>query len=529
VISARPPEELLSKRGSGIPKNAEQEQSLMRRIPWTSITCVCIWSFFVPLAHADPPQARILSYDVDVSIFPEARLDYAGFIGILYGERPSWNKVDSEKAYPHMTGESVMEVDFDREPTVSLNVYLHSELRVHGIWVDEGPAEFTQEVVFYPRNYSSVATMATVNLANPLSGVHTVKVKYGGMFNPSYSGSPSNYMRIDQEGAYLRAFGSSLWFPVLVGPESPDEQTSFRRIRVRTPSPYRAVVSGRRLSEERAEGFNASEWTVEESSLSGLQLAVRPFEERSRHGIHLFFLDHPGSASAAEDILAMVEKLAAFYGDHYRSSDSFDETHVVELPNFASGISAGNTIGITSGQWRGFSLTDEDTALERLVAHELVHSFVRPDVGEESPLAALFIEGFPSYFHLPALEQMLGEEWYLAYLQRVEERYLEKRTTGRTPWGSRLPEEKPILAITYQEIGEYKDTFILSDRVLLFLHDLRRRIGAHEFKAMTRELMRTVGLTPDGFMDLIERFIPGSRDDLRIWLETVDYPEHLRL
>ncbi len=482
------------------------------------------------LALADAEKVpRVLSYDLDVGFYPDAELDYAGFIGILYGERPPWNKEDSVKAYPHMTGEAVMQVEMGPEPPGSLKIYLHSELRVHGVWIDGNEAELTQKTVFYPRNYSSVATEATVDLGDGPAGAREVKVSYGGMFNASYAASPSNYMRIDEEGAYLRAFGYSLWYPVLLGPEDPSEPASFRRIRVRTPQPFKAVVTGRRVSEERTEGFQVSEWTIEDCDHTALQIAVRPFQEVRREGIHLHYLDHPRSRAAASDILEMVAELSSFFSEHYGSADRLDQAHVVELPNFASGISAGNTIGITSGQWRSFSRSDEDTSLERLVAHEMVHPYVRPGVREKSPLAALFVEGFPSYFHLPALEQMFGEAWYLEYLERVEKDYLKRRETGETSWGSPLPEEKPILEITYDEIGEYKDTFILNDRVRLFLHDLRRRAGSKDFKALTRELMQTADLTPDGFMDLIERFIPGCREDLRIWLETVDYPEHLRL
>ena len=495
----------------------------------TICTCLCICSTPLPASQARPAQPRALSYELDVGFYPDARLDYAGFIGILYGERPSWNKEDSVKAYPHMTGEAVMQVEMGPQPISSLKIYLHSELRVHGVWIGETRAELAQNVVFYPRNYSGVATEATVRLDEGLSGVHEVRVAYGGMFNASYSASPSNYMRIDEEGAYLRSFGYSLWYPVLLGPESPSEQATFRRIRLRTPRPFRAVVTGRRVSEQRTDDFNISEWTVEERDHTALQVAVRPFEETGQEGIHLYHLDHPRSKDAAADILEMVGKLESFYADHYGSAESLARAHVVELPNFASGISAGNTIGITSGQWRRFSLTDEDTSLERLIAHEMVHPYVQPKVREESPLAALFVEGFPSYFHLPALEQMLGESWYLDYLRQVETRYLKRRETGMTSWGQPLPKEQPILEISYEEIGEYKDTFILDDRVRLFLHDLRRRAGTNQFKALTRELMRTADLTPEGFMALIERFIPGCREDLRIWLETVDYPQHLRL
>jgi hypothetical protein len=472
---------------------------------------------------------RIISYDLDIAVVPEAVTDYAGFIEIMHGQRPSRNKKDSVKAYPHMTGEAVMQVAIETEPATSLAFYLHGELRVHEILIDNVSAEFTQQPVFYPRNYSAIATQATVELDRPRTGILDVTVKYGGMFNPSYATSPSNYMRIDREGAYLRAHGYSLWFPVLTGPQIAGETADFRRITVRTPEPFRAALTGRKVSDELVDGTYVSSWEVGERDSFALQLTVRPFVEASRHGIHLYHLDEPRSAEAASEILEMVRQLVDLYRDHYKASDGYEEAHVVELPNFASGISSGNTIGITSGQWRGFSLTDEDTGLETLIAHELVHPFVQPEVSDESPLAALFIEGFPAYFHLPVLAQMLGDEWYTDHMQRVENKYLERRKTGKTPWGTELPEEKAILEITRDEIGRYKDTFILSDRVLLFLHDLRRRAGVDGFKKMTRELRAEDGLTPAGFMDFIQRFVPIERGDLRLWLETSEYPERLRL
>ncbi len=488
-----------------------------------------ILSGSVLLSSEVPSPPRALTYDLEVGIYPGANLDYAGFLGILYGQQSSFNKLDSVKAYPHLVGEAVIQVEMGAGERSLLKLYLHSELRAHDAWVDGEAVELQQEVVFYPRNYSSVATEVTLRLPEGLDGLHDVRVTYGGMFQPSYSVSPSNYMRIDQEGAYLRSFGYSLWYPVLLGPEAASESANFRRIVVRTEAPYRAVVTGQRVHQKEHEGGIISEWAVGERDHTVLQITVRPFLEKSEEGIYLYYLDDSRSEAVATDLLRMVERLDRYYVDHYGDPEAGDRAHVVELPNFASGISAGNTIGITSGQWRGFSLTDDDTGLERLVAHEMVHPYVRPDVAESSPLAALFVEGFPSYFHLPALQETLGDDWYRAYLERVEQGYMEKRETGRNRWGQDLPEEKPILEIGYEEIALYKDTFVLSDRVLLFLHDLRRRTDAAGFRALTRELMRASDLTPESFMDLIETFVPDCRGDLQTWLGTVDYPEHLQL
>lgn len=498
----------------------------------TLICSTILCSFAAALAAQGLSQTvplKVLSYELEIGIFPDAQVDYAGFIGILYGTRPSWNKEDSLNAYPHMTGEAVLRVEMGSEPVDSLKLYLHSELRVHEVRLSEGAAGFTQEPVFYPGNYSQVANVATVVLDPPLSGVQTVKVKYGGMFNPSYSGSPSDYMRIDEQGAYLRALGYSLWFPVVLGPDSPSDEADFRRITVRTPSGFSAVVGGHRISEEEADGLTWSRWSAGQRDLSRLQLTVRPFQQRQSQGLFLYHLDDSRSERASEDILELVRTLLGFYTERYKPVESGDQLHIAELPNFASGISSGNMIGITSGQWRRFSSTDDDTSLEVLVAHELVHPYVQPPIDESSPLAALFIEGFPSYFHLPALEEILGRDWYLDYLRSKQESYLEKRQTGQTPWGSPLPEEKAILEISADEIGAYKDTFILDDRVPLFLHFVRERVAPERFPEMTRELMRTANLTPEAFLDLIERFFPAGREDVRIWLQTTEFPDRFRL
>ena len=203
--------------------------------------------------------------------------------------------------------------------------------------------------------------------------------------------------------------------------------------------------------------------------------------------------------------------------------------HIAELPNFASGISSGNMVGITSGQWHRFSLTDRDMEMELLVSHELVHPFVRPEISMKSPLAALFVEGFPSYFHLHALAEISGEVWYQDYITWVEKSYLKKKKNGKSRRGNKLPEEKPILSVTFGEIGEYKDTFILNDRVRLFLNYLRDGMGKERFKKFTRKISMSRNLTPDNFKELMLGFLPEAEEDLHVWLETNEYPERFRL
>jgi len=224
-----------------------------------------------------------------------------------------------------------------------------------------------------------------------------------------------------------------------------------------------------------------------------------------------------------------VSRLAEFYSDHYKSTQKSPQLHVAELPNFASGISSGNMIGMTSAQWQNFSLKDEDVSLKLLLAHELVHDYVQLDVSVNSPLAALVGEGFPSYFHLPALAEILGEEFYHSYMKRVEKSYLERKKTKKTRWGSPLPEEKPILSITWTDIGTYKDIFILNDRVRLFLNSIRTKLGKKRFQLFTQELCNSPHLDLPTFYNLVEKYIPDSAQDMDIWLKTNQYPSRFHL
>ncbi len=492
-------------------------------------TIMCLVLSCPPVAGArgESTHPQLSSYDLEVGFFPEARMDFAGLIEVLKGERPSWNKEDSIKNYPHMRGKAVMEVDLGELACSSLDFYLHGELRVHEVTLGSKKLQFSQEPVFYRRSYSGIANKIAVQLKG-LKGVHRFVFVYGGVFNPSVARFASNYMRIDGEGAYLRG-RDSMWFPVLLTSDDDSHPVDFKRVRVETDRKFRAVFTGRRLSETVMGGKRVSQWRAEQIGFGEAQMTVRPFRVAESKGIFLYHLDHPASMKAAEDIRKFVEQLLAYFADHFKQADTTSQTHVAELPNFASGISSGNMIGFTSGQWRRFSSTDGDTYMEELVSHELVHSFVSPKVGQNSQLAALFVEGFPSYFHLHILAEMVGEAWYQEYMQRIENSYLEKRETGKTHRGRLLPPEKPILSISFDEIGTYKDKSVLSDRVRLFLNYLRTKMGKQTFKQFTRQVCTSTHLTPRDFSDVIGVYLPGSGDDTRIWLETNDFPKRFRL
>jgi len=197
-------------------------------------------------ASSNPPLVE--SYDIEIEVVPDAELDYAGFMGVLYGKKPEWNKKDSLNQYPYMKGKALVTINLGENPRDLLIFYLHSELRIHYIKLEKVELEFTQKTAYYPSNYSGVATQVQVKIKG-LSGKHKVTIGYGGMFNPNYSSSPSNYMRIDTEGAYLRGYGYSLWFPIFLEARKTSYKTDFDNVKIITPRQFVGVFTGQRLNE----------------------------------------------------------------------------------------------------------------------------------------------------------------------------------------------------------------------------------------------------------------------------------------
>jgi hypothetical protein len=472
----------------------------------------------------DPVQPKVKAYDLEVGFFPDAILDYAGFFRILYGKRPGWNKEDSLNHYPHMLGKTRVTLEPGNNAPESLVFYLHSELRVHSIKSGGTELKFTQKRVFYPDNYSLVANKVVIK-PKKVSEEKQFLICYGGVFNPSYSNSPSDYMRIDMQGAYLRGYGYSLWFPVFLDSRQDSYGVDFTRVKIVTPKSFRACFIGEKCDEFIQDDKRVSLWKGANVDLHDVQIAVRPYKTANNRGIHLYYLPKKKSRASVKDIDHFVNRLKTLFETHYRKITTTPQLHIAELPNYASGISSGNMIGMTSAQWQNFSLSRKNTGLMLLVSHELVHTYVQVKVGINSPLAAMVIEGFPSYFHLPILAEILGEEWYQTYMILVEKAYLERKKSKKTRWGSPLPKEKPILSLTRDEIGEYKDTFILNDRVRLFLHFIREKLGKKRFRHFTHELCHLPVMNVNSFYKLINKYMPNSNKDLNLWLKTNQYPE----
>ena len=218
-------------------------------------------------------------------------------------------------------------------------------------------------------------------------------------------------------------------------------------------------------------------------------------------------------------------KLEEFFRANYASGGEGGQLHVVQMPRYGD-ISSGNMVGISDRGWRGF---ESASYSGRTLAHELVHAYVKIPLPRDSELYALVVEGFPSFFHLPAMAAIVGDEYCRQILTRTEDGYLERRRTGLDRRGRALPPEKPLLELTADEIGTYKDRFVLDDRARLFCNWLRSQMGEERFGEFTLELFSQKSLDADRLVEIVETYLPDSADDVNRWLRTEDFPEHFRL
>jgi hypothetical protein len=399
----------------------------------------------------------------------------------------------------------------------TLVFYLHGELVVDSVKVGAHVVAASQELVFHKDDYSLVANRIEVALSSfDLS--RGLTIAYSGYFNPSVVSARSNYMRIDADGVYLRSLGYSLWFPVFVESWMESHEVSFPLVTIRTPADFRAVFAGNRVREYEKSGVRVSEWTADRLQIFDAQCTARRWDVSIGGAFHLYHLRDSSSGEMADEIMAIARRLESFYRANFRRSISAGQMHIMQMPKYGD-ISSGNVIGISDEVWRQFEPT---TWQGRTVAHELVHPFVQPPCTDD--MGAFVIEGFPGYFYLPALAEILGEPWYSHYMEGVESSYLRRRDTGRGRRGEILPPEIPILEIGYDEIGVYKDRFVLNDRVKLFFDYLRREMGKKRFLRFSSDLLNRDLLGYDVFVSVVETHLPGSGETVRRWLKTTDYP-----
>lgn len=398
---------------------------------------------------------------------------------------------------------------------------LHGELSVDSLFLDGKQVPFTQSAVFSQRDYSLVTR--NVQLKDSCTaGPHSLLVYYSGYFHPSAARSPSDYMRIGPDAeVLLRGEGYSPWFPVFAG--GPERMQTFR-LCVTTQPDLLPVFLGRELSVTVRDSTRTSCWEAGDIFPRQVQLTARKFQVLDTGTIRLYYTKATARDSAGR-IGAFATAMLNYYQEHYKKGAGAVPAVIMEMPAFGD-ISAANVTGISTEGWEKFS-TLRWPAIT--LAHELVHAFVQLPVPETNPLYALVMEGFPSYFHLPALATAWGEEWYRQRVQRVQDEYLFKREKKIHPRGWALPPEKPVLEIPAGELGSYKDLLVLNDRVILFFDYLRRKMTVPVFNRFAGKLFQQDSLDYQRLIRLVEESLPGEESRVREWLETTAFPDYFRL
>ncbi|HUU44776.1 MAG TPA: hypothetical protein VM118_03495 [Acidobacteriota bacterium] len=461
------------------------------------VLCVCILFAVFGEAAAGNPYPRVERYELDVRFVP----------------------LESS-----MTGKAVVHFAPDEVIGDEVVFYLHAELDVDSVLIAGQVVSVSVGQVYYDCNYALIADELMVSVAGrDLSGGLTVY--YSGYFHPSAARSASDYMRIDDDGVFLRAYGYSLWFPVFLPDEGDAYAVMFADVIIRTPAEYHSVFLGTKKDEYTDGGERVTAWSASGASLYNAQCTAQRYTAASEGNCFVYRYADAASEEAGRDILTFTNRITGLFQTRYRRSAEMDECYVIEMPRYGD-ISSGNVTGLMASTWREFR---KDAVARRHLAHELVHPFVRVPVARADSLWSLAIEGFPTYFHLPILAEILGWEFYDGFIQQREKMYLEKRRTGKTRRGADLPPEIPLLAIAADEMSTYKDEFVLPDRAVLFLNYLYQRMGREAFFAFTSDLFNRDVLTAGTFRAVIEKYLPGSRADVEIWLSTTEYPERFRL
>ncbi|MFN2380351.1 MAG: hypothetical protein ABR519_09130 [Bacteroidales bacterium] len=449
---------------------------------------------------------EIADYDISVTFFPENP--------VMYGV-----PVEPDN---YMRG--VTTVTIGRQLTDTAVFWLHGELMVDSVTVDGKAHSFASEDVLYALNYSYIANRTVVSGINPGEN-RSLRVWYSGFMNPSRTRSLSDYMRIDRdEGVYLRSYGYSLWFPLFLDDSGDRGSADFRRVTVDLPAGFRAVITGDMISEQEENGRYRSEWHPGVTDIFEVQCTAAPFMVEERNGIRVCYRD---SQEAAVAVLDYVAGLRDFCRDRLRPYADNRVFHIMEMPRYGN-ISSGNVIGLDTESFQTFP---EMTWPKSIIAHELVHPYVQLPLAVNNPFYAFFIEGMPSFFQVYLLSGTLPPDIYNRdeVMHRVERSYIRKRETGTDSRGNKLPEEKALLEIRADEIGWYKDNFVLNDRMWLFMYELWSRMGESGFAGFLGDLLVLDDIDYPLFESIVISRLPGYEDRLHAWLRTTTFTDAMMI
>ena len=446
------------------------------------------------------------AYEISVTFFPEN--------AVMYGI--------SVEPDNYMSG--VATVTIGSLQTDTAVFWLHGELMVDSVTVDGKACTFASEDVFYTRNYSSIANRTVVSGIIPGDNL-TLKIWYSGFMNPSRTRSLSDYMRIDrEEGVYLRSYGYSLWFPVFADDGGDRGRADFRRVTVDLPAGFRAVITGNLISELEENGRYRSVWHPGVTDIFDVQCTAAPFMVLEKNGIRVCYRD---SGEAAEAVLSYVARLRDFCSERLRPYADNRVFHIMEMPRYGN-ISSGNVIGLDTESFQTFK---EMTWPKSIIAHELVHPYVQLPLAADNPFYPFFIEGMPSFFQVYLLSGTLSPDIYNReeVMRRVEKSYIRKREAGTDSRGNALPDEKAILDLGADDISRYKDTFVLNDRMWLFMYDLWTRMGDSGFNSFLGELLALDDIDYPLLESIVVSYLPDYSGRLHTWLRTTDFTDAMMI
>jgi len=388
--------------------------------------------------------------------------------------------------------------------------FLHGELTVDSVSQDGEKISFTIEKVLYYYDYGYLATRVILD-ASKLDTGRVLTVYYSGFFNPSRMRSLSDYMRINKkEGVFLRSYGYSLWFPVFLDSGQDSYAADFKHVTISVPADLKVLVAGELISEKVENDIMTAVWKPGIMDISEIQCTARPYSVVSNEDVFVYHINNTANATR---IIDYVHDLKEIYARHLRNTEKPKPIYIMEMPEYGN-ISSDNIVGLTSKVFNDF---EKEISSKLTIAHELVHPYVRIPVTMNNPFYALVIEGFPSFFQIYVLKKFDDRFDLKGHMKQLEKKYLKKRDSDR------YPIEKPILQITPDEIGDYKDRFVLNDRVWLFFYDLWIQMGTDKFDAFLSDLFTFDEIDYNSFEDLILKFIPNYKDQLHIWLNTTNY------
>ena len=453
---------------------------------------ICL-SFAVSL-----PAQAVRSYTISAEFFPEDAKMYG------YSVSPD----------AFMRASAV--VEFAKTDKERLTFYLHGELAIDSILSDSKNIEYESDKVLYYYDYSQVALKVTVK-SSDIGPDKSLEIRYSGFFNPSRARGLSDYMRIHKDGGvFLRAYGYSLWFPVFLEMEEDSYEADFQSVTVKVPADFKVIVAGELISESVKDNVLTSLWKPGLMNIMDIQCTARKYRINAKDNIFVYYVENERNSAKILDFAIALKDL---YSRNLRSIDSAIPLYIMEMPKYGD-ISSGNVVGISKRVYDDF---ENDQHSRLTIAHELVHPYVHIPVSKDNPFCALVVEGFPSFFQVYALKRIDRTFDLDQKMKEIEKQYLAKREKRD------FTKEKPILQITFDEIGNYKDHFVLNDRVWLFFYDLWKEMGDESFDVFLKKLFSWDSINYKRFEGLILEFLPDFKEKLNLWLNTTEYSQAMKI